>query len=93
MALTCCPYFGNGMADLVPGSRIGEKPSFIWPMFRSERANLISLCCITTDSQIRVAVLYFGFQVNIAFVLPRIDAPYVNLNFCCLITERVLTVD
>jgi hypothetical protein len=57
------------MIDLVPGSRIGEKHSYIRLVFRFERAKLTSLFCITTDTQIRVTVLYFEFQVNIAFVL------------------------
>ena len=25
--MTCCTHFGAGMADLVPGSRIGENPT------------------------------------------------------------------
>ena len=49
MALIYCPYFGNGMADLVPGSRIGEKHSCIRPVFRSERTKLTSLRGISIE--------------------------------------------
>jgi len=77
-ALTCCFHFSNGMADLVPGSGIGEKPSCIRPIFGSEGTKLTNLFCITTDGQIRVAVLYFGFQVNIALVVPMLyPAPFL----------------
>jgi hypothetical protein len=47
-----------------------EKHSCKRPVFKAKRRKLTSLFCITTESQISVAVLYFGFQVNIAFVLP-----------------------
>ena len=70
MIQICCSHFGHGMADLVPGSKIGEKHDCARPIFGSDGAKLTSLLCITTDIQIRVAVLYFGFQVSIAFVLP-----------------------
>jgi len=40
MTQTCCSHFGNGMADLVPGSRFGEKHSCIRRILRSERAKL-----------------------------------------------------
>jgi hypothetical protein len=43
MALTYCPYFGNGMADLVPGVRFGVKYRCIQLEFRSERSKLIKM--------------------------------------------------
>jgi hypothetical protein len=43
MALACCPYFGNGMADLVPIVRFGVKYRCIQLEFRSERSKLIKL--------------------------------------------------
>jgi hypothetical protein len=49
VALTCCSNFGDGMADLVPGSRLGEKHSCIRPIFGSERAKLTSLCKISIE--------------------------------------------
>ena len=44
MALTYCPYFGNGMADLVPGVRLGVKYRYIQLELRSECSKLIKLC-------------------------------------------------
>jgi len=43
MALTCCPYFCNGMADLVPGVRFGVKYRCIQLEFRYECSKLIKL--------------------------------------------------
>ena len=42
-------FFGNGMADLVPGLRFGEKHSCIRPVIRSERAKLTSLRAISIE--------------------------------------------
>lgn len=35
-----CSHCGNGMADLVPGSRSGQKHGCSRPLFRSDRAKL-----------------------------------------------------
>ena len=44
MTQTCCSHFGNGLADLVPGSRIGKKYRCIPLIFGSEGAKLTSFC-------------------------------------------------
>jgi len=42
-ALAYCPYFGNGMADLVPGVRFGVKYRCIRSEFSPERSKLSKL--------------------------------------------------
>ena len=49
MALICWPYFGNGMADLMPGLRFGVSFSFIQREFRAKRSMSIKFLFITLD--------------------------------------------
>jgi len=42
VAQICCFHFGNGMTDLVPGSRMGEKHDCVQPIFGPEGATLTS---------------------------------------------------
>lgn len=88
---TCYPHFDNGLTDFVPDSWLGEKHSCIWPTFGSEGAKLTVCSGFTTDSQIIVAVLYFGFQMNVAFVLPMLPAQPVLIvgHSCSLLTVSV----
>jgi hypothetical protein len=49
ITLTCCSHFGNGMTDLVPGSRIGEKHRCIQAVFSADRAKLTNLLTISVE--------------------------------------------
>jgi hypothetical protein len=69
------------MADIVLGSRVGKKHGCIRSKFSYERKKLTSLPGISIESSVWGDVWYFDSHVNIAFILLRIDAPYVNLNF------------
>ena len=69
MALTYCPYLGNGMADLIPGVRFGVKYRCIQLEFRSERSKLIKLHSNLAGDLILIAARYFGLSANIVFEL------------------------
>jgi len=49
MTQPCGSHFGNGMVDLIPGSRIGEKHRSIRPIFSSERAKLTCVHAISIE--------------------------------------------
>jgi hypothetical protein len=69
MAQACCSQFGNGMADIVPGSGIGKKHRFIRSIFRYGHKKLTSLPGISIESSVWGDVWYFDSHVNIAFIL------------------------
>ena len=50
--MTCCPRFGNGMADFVPAIGFGAKYRCNWAEFSPERSNLIKLCSDLTEDLI-----------------------------------------
>jgi len=56
------------MADLVPGSRIGEKPSFIWPMFSPHNTPRLIHVGGSGSLEVKPGVLY-------ADTLPKIFIP------------------
>lgn len=59
---------------------LGEYQRYIRPVFKAKRAKLAGLIGITTETQIRMTGLYFGFQANMAFVLPML--PDVRYSDC-----------
>ena len=69
MALTYCPCFGNGMADLVPSVRFGVKYRCIQLEFSSESSTLIKLRSHLAEDLICIAAQYFGLSGNIVFKL------------------------
>lgn len=40
MTQICCPHFGNGMTDLIPGSGMSEKHDCVQPILGPEGAKL-----------------------------------------------------
>ena len=69
MALTYCPWLGNGMADLVPGLRFGMKCGCIQLKFRAERSKLLKLDSNLAEDLILMAGGYFELPGNIVFNL------------------------
>lgn len=69
MAQICYSQFGNGMADVVPGSGVGKIHSFIQSIFRYGHKKLTSLPGISVESSVRGDVWYLDSRVNTAFIL------------------------
>ena len=63
-----CAHFGNGMADIIPGSGIGKKHGCIRSKFRHEHIKLTSLPGVSVEFSVWGVVWYFNSYVNIAFI-------------------------
>ncbi len=69
------------MAGFTPGVGIGIKQRGIRVEISPGHSKMARLRRDLAEDLIGIAVQYSGVSGNIAFELPRIDAPFVNLNF------------
>jgi len=68
MIQTFCPHFGNGIADLVPGSEVGENPVEYGP-YLDLSARLTNVGVIPVKRWVWMVAWYSGLYVIMGFVL------------------------